>query len=186
MTVQERRQHFRIDDQLYFDYRIIDEESYHSEQAMISDLLGKSNQQYMETSEYFQSIERELNELTQNIALKDPAIAHYLNLINTKIDFLTRQLLVGENVNMRHVNLSLGGIAFKDSREIPPDTRAKLLIYTKPKMTPIIVNAICVHCQSVGDHKYRIAMKFESLNHEQEELLSQHIMLAQIRYRVSS
>lgn len=186
MTVEERRKHFRVEDQLYFDYRIVDDRNFHSEQSMITDLLGESNQQYIETAEYFQSIDQELNEITQNIALRDPTIAHYLNLINTKIDFLTRQLLVGEHITMKQVNLSLGGISFKDSKKISPQTRAKLIIYTKPKMTPIIINALCVNCRSLNNQEYRISMQFESMNHEQEQLLSQHIIMAQIRYRANS
>lgn len=183
MNVQDRRQHDRVDDQLYFDYRIFQSDSYQSEHDLINELLGPDNQQYIETSEYFSDIEAEMKHLTQDIALNTPSIAHYLNLINAKVDFLLRQLLISKKIDLIPVSLSLGGISFRATHKISRHTRAKLLIYTKPKMIPIITNGICLHCHGQKDAHYQITMKFEHLDNHQEQLLSQHILLAQVRYR---
>lgn len=59
----------------------------------------------------------------------------------------------------------------------------KIVIYTKPKMVPIILDAIVVHSQFLNETLYRTAVEFDTLTNEQEQLLSQHIMLAQIRCR---
>ena len=180
MTVQERRQHLRIDDQLFFDYCVIENKNGQSENEVIHELLSPS-QQYIDTSNYFNDIEQEMKGLTQSIAMKDPSTAHYLNLINTKVDLLMRQLLISKKINLQPINISLGGLAFKAQSKIEPKTKAKILIYTKPKMTPILISGTCLNWQ-FEDKRYRIALQFEGLNSNQEQLLAQHILLAQLRH----
>ena len=183
MPVNERRQHFRIDDHIYFDYKILQPGSLCSDKTITEDLLGQSGQRYFETSQYFQTIDYELSELTQNLALKDPSLAHYLNLVNAKIDFLARHLLLGDKIHLRKVNLSLGGMSFKCKERIKEGTHLKIIIYTKPKMVPIIIDAMSVYSEYLKENLYRTAVQFDNLTHEQEQLLSQHITLAQVKCR---
>ncbi|KTD46083.1 type IV pilus assembly PilZ [Legionella quinlivanii] len=183
MPVHERRQHFRIDDQVYFDYKILQPGSLCSDKSLTEELLGQSGQRFLETTQYFQTIDYELAELTQALALKEPALTHYLNLINAKIDYLARHLLMGDKIHLRKVNISLGGMAFKTKERIKEKTLLKLVIYTKPKMVPIVVDAVCVYSQYLSEDLYRTAVQFDALLPEQEQLLSQHIMLAQVKCR---
>ncbi|KTC68077.1 type IV pilus assembly PilZ [Legionella birminghamensis] len=183
MPVHERRQHFRIDDQVYFDYKILQPGSLVSDKSLTEELLGQNGQRFLETTQYFQTIDYELAELTQSLALKEPALTHYLNLLNAKIDYLARHLLMGDKIHLRKVNISLGGMAFKTKERIKEKTLLKLVIYTKPKMVPIVVDAICVYSQYLSDDLYRTAVQFDTLSPDQEQLLSQHIMLAQVKCR---
>ena len=89
MPIHERREHFRIHDHLYFDYRITVPGEICSDLSIKNQLLGESGQRYMEATQYFQNIDVELAELTSAMGLKDPALAHYLNLLNAKIDYLS-------------------------------------------------------------------------------------------------
>lgn len=181
MTTQERRQHFRIEDQIYFEYKILEPGNCYSDQSLTDELLGQAGQRYLETSRYFQSLDYELAELTQSIGLKEPALAHYLNLLNAKIDHLTRYLTMGEKTELRKVNISLGGMAFKSREKIHEKTYLKVVIYTKPKMVPIVVNAMVVYSEPTEPAQYRTAIQFENMTSEQEQLLSQHIMYAQVQ-----
>ncbi|MGQ3890636.1 PilZ domain-containing protein [Legionella sp. CNM-4043-24] len=181
MTTHERRQHFRIKDQIYFEFKIIEPGSCYSDQSLNDELMGQAGQRYLETSRYFQSLDYELAELTQSIGLKEPALAHYLNLLNAKIDHLTRYLTMSEKTELRKVNISLGGMAFKTKEYIAPKTSIKLIIYTKPKMIPIILNAVVVYSERSTANSFRTAVQFMSLNSEQEQMLSQHIMFAQMQ-----
>jgi hypothetical protein len=183
MPVHERRQHLRIEDQVYFDYKIIKHEEVFSDKALIDDLLGQNGKKYLETTQYFQSLDYELAELTQTLALHEPALAHYLNLLNAKIDHLARHLMIDDKINLRRVNISLGGMAFKTKDRIKEKSHLKLVIYTKPKMLPIVVDAVVVYSQFHNENQYRTAVQFETLTPEQEQLLSQHIMLAQSKCR---
>lgn len=183
MPVHERRQHFRIDDHIYFEFREIKPGEVCSDLMISKQLLGEQGMRYMEAVQYFQDIDNELSDLTQNIALEHPGVAHYLNLLNSKIDYISRQVFMGNQVQMRKVNISLGGMAFKTDKQYKLETHFKMVIYTKPKMSPILVDATVVYCQYQGATSYRTAVEFEKLNLEQEQLLSQHIMLAQIKSR---
>lgn len=179
MPVHERRQHFRIEDQIYFDYKVIEPNEFYSDKIITEELLGQNGKKYIETSSYFQSLDYEMAQLTQTLALKEPSLAHYLNLINAKIEYLARHLMIGEKVHLRQVNISLGGMAFKTKKRIAEKTRVKVVVYTKPKMIPIVLNAAVVYSQFFNESQYHTAIQFDELNKEQEELLSQHIMLAQ-------
>lgn len=183
MPVHERRQHFRIDDHIYFDYRIIGPGEFCSDLSITNQLLGESGQKYMEAAHYFQNIDYELSELTQAIGLKEPALAHYLNLLNAKIDYISRQMLMSGNIQMRKANISLGGITFKTPEQLKEKTNLKLVIYTKPKMVPIIIDGLVVYSQYQSKTHYRTSVSFNELTHEQEQLLSQHILLAQVKGR---
>ena len=122
MPVHERRQHFRIEDQVYFDYKIITSGEVCSDKSITEELLGQNGKRYLETTQYFQSLDYELAELTQSLALQEPALAHYLNLINAKIDYLARHLLIGDKINLRKVNISLGGMSFKTKDRVKEKT----------------------------------------------------------------
>lgn len=179
MPVHERRQHFRIQDQVHFNYKIVKSGQVCSDQIITEELLNESGKRYLETTAYFHSLDYELAAMTQELALKEPALAHYLNLLNAKIDYLAGHLLINEKIHARKVNLSLGGMAFNTKERIKEKTYMKIVIYTKPKMLPIIVNAVVVYSQYQHDKHYWTAVQFEQLDNEQEELLSQHIVLAQ-------
>lgn len=183
MPVHERRQHFRIDDHLYFDYRVVVPGEFCSDLSLTNQLLGDGGQKYMEAAQYFQSIDSELSELTQSLGVKEPALAHYLNLLNAKIDYLSRQMMMGGKLQMRKVNISLGGMAFKSNELLKEKTQLKIIIYTKPQMIPIIVDAVVVYSQYQNETHYRTAVAFNELTNEQEQLLSQHILLAQVKSR---
>lgn len=186
MPVHERRQHFRIEDQIYFEYKILKPGNCYSDKSVTDDLLGMSGQRFIETTQYFESLDYELAELTQSLALKEPAIAHYLNLINAKIDYLVRHLTISDKTPLRRVNISLGGMSFKSKEKIKEKTQLKIVVYTKPKMVPIVINATVVYSQYLSETYYRTAVQFENLTQEQEQLLSQHIMLAQVQCRSDS
>lgn len=181
MPIHERRQHFRIEDHIYFNYRVLAEGEAFTDRGLVDELLGNSGQKYLETSHYFQDLDYELSELSQAIAMKDPAVAHYLNLINTKIDFLLRQMVMDENMPMRKVNISLGGMAFKTNKLLKENTGIKILIYTKPKMVPLILDATVVYSRFQDEFNYRTAVTFNDLTPEQEKLLSQHILTGQLK-----
>lgn len=183
MPVHERRQHLRVDDHLYFDYRIINPGEFCSDLTLTNQLLGDSGQKYLEATQYFQNIDYELAELTQAIAIKEPALAHYLNLVNAKIDYLARQILMTGTLQLRKVNISLGGMSFKTKELLKEQAHIKLVVYTKPKMVPIILDGVVVYCQYQSDANYRTSVEFNELTSEQQQLLSQHILLAQVKGR---
>jgi hypothetical protein len=186
MPIRERRQHFRIEDHIYFEYKIMEPGCCYSEKIICDDLMGEDGRRYLETTEYFHSLDYELAELTKDLAMREPAIAHYLNLLNAKIDYLVRNLTLSEKMHLKKVNIGLGGMSFKSNDKIKEQTCLKIVIFTKPKMTPIVINALVVYCKYLNQGSYRVATQFEGLTYEQEQLLSQHIIHTQVQCRANS
>lgn len=185
MPLHERRQHFRIDDHVYFDYKIVTSGDPASSKLIEDQLLGENGRKYLETAQYFREIDLELAEMTQVLGIKEPALAHYLNLLNAKIDYLSNHLSMAHKIQQRKINLSLGGMAFKTETLIKAKTNLKILLYTKPKMIPIILDATVVCSLYQSEDHYRTAVSFNGLTKEQEQLLSQHILQAQVKSRAN-
>lgn len=183
MPVHERRQHFRIDDRVYFDYRILAPGELCSDTEITHQLLGEKGHKFMEAAQYLQDIDKQMTNLTQDIGVEHPGLAHYLNLLNLKIDYVSRNMLMTGDIDLRKVNLSLGGMAFKTTEQVKEQSLVKLVLYTKPKMIPIVLDGKIVYSQYQGPGFYRTSIQFNGLTQEQEQLLSQHILLAQVNNR---
>lgn len=176
MSTREQRQHIRIDDEIYFDYKIISEDSHQSSADAMDELLGKNGEKYVELNHQFQGIEKELASLTQALAIKDPILADCINLLNTKIECLAQNMLIDNQLYLRPVNLSLGGMAFKTYQKMKEQTQLKLVIYTRPYMVPVFIDCEVVYSKFVKDNHFHTAIKFNTLTLVQEKLLTQHIM----------
>jgi hypothetical protein len=181
MPVHERRQYFRIEDRIYFNYRILGSGDACSDSTITNQLLGEQGKKFMEATQYFHDIDAQLTELTQKIALEQPGLAHYLNLLNTKIDYLSCRMLMEDNVGLHKVNISLGGIAFKTPELVKERTYIKIVLYARPKMSPLIIDGQVIYSQYQSERHYRTSIQFNSLTPEQEQLLAQHILLAQVK-----
>lgn len=181
MPIYERRQYFRVEDQLYFDYRIIKNGEVYAEQEVIEELLGRSTKPYQEITNYYQDLNNQLIELEQNFSSKEPELANYLNVLNMKLDSIIRHMMVGKKNLLRKVNLSIGGMSFRTKERIEEKTMMKIVIYTQPQIIPIVLDAVVIYSQYQQPHQYRTAVQFVTLSEEHEELLTQHIILAQSR-----
>lgn len=179
MPIHERRQHFRIEDQLYFDYRILEAGSCIPEHSLVEALIGQSTE-HLEISSYFQSIDQELRQLTQKLAQENPVIAHYLNLINAKVDCLAGHLLLVNKIQLSKVTLSIGSMTFKTKERLKEGVHLKMIIYTKPKMLPIVLDAKVISSKFLSAEQNKTVVTFENLTADQEQMLSQHIMIAQL------
>lgn len=182
MSTHEQRQYTRIDDEVYFDYKVIDSDNPHSSTDIIDELLGKNGEKYMELTHQFQGIDKELTTLVQALSMKDPILADCINLLNTKIECLAQNTLIDDKLYLRHVDLSLGGIAFKTHQKIKEKTQIKLVIYTRPHMVPIFLDCDVTYSKFVKDKHYRTALNFHTLTPVQEKLLTQHIMQAHTHF----
>lgn len=186
MSVHERRQHLRIEDYIYFDYKLLENTKPYLDQDIVEELLGQRGNHYLETTQYFHTLDLHLKDLIQAFATQHPTIVQSLNVLNSKIEYLTRYILLDEKIQLRKVSISLGGMSFKTNERIQEKTHMKIVIYTKPQMLPVLLDAIVIYSQFHNEKYYRTAVQFQGLNNEQAELLSQHIMLVQTKYKTYS
>ncbi|HCA88841.1 MAG: pilus assembly protein PilZ [Legionellaceae bacterium] len=178
MPIYERRQHFRIDDTLYFNYKILKNHTDTSD-TLHQELLGTTGQFYQETLKLFESLNQQLTKLNQNISSKMPEISQCLHIMNTKLDYLTKYLLFDKPIHLETVNISLGGMAFKTTQKIKKHAAIKIVLYTKPDLIPILIDACVVYSRPLHQHLFQTAVQFKYLSSIHEQLLSRHIMLAE-------
>lgn len=179
MSWDERREHYRIEDDLCFAYCVVEAKDALNEAAITKQLLGEKGQNYQEVMQYFRSIDNQLSEIEFMASKEEQNLVNYLKLLNSKIDYLANVLILNENQNCSKVNLSLNGMAFKTTEYLPEGTHLKLRINVKPKYVPIILDARVVYCQFNADERYRVAISFLGLSEKEEQYLNQHIMYSQ-------
>lgn len=185
MPVHENREHFRVEEHLCFEYKLIESGTICSNESIDSSLLRERNSRYLEAIQYLQSLDNELVEIKRTIAMKEPTLAHYLNMLNEKIDYLSRHFLMDGKIQPRKASLSLGGMSFKTKEKFTTDSYMKILIYTKPKMLPVLLDAIVISSTPNHNDSYHTAVRFENMNLEDEQLLSQHIVLCQAKSKAN-
>lgn len=185
MPVHENREHFRVEDHLCFEYKLIESGTICSNESISDSLMREKNSRYLEAMQYLQGLDNELVDIKRALALKEPSLAHYLNILNEKIDYLSRHLLIDEKIQLRKASLSLGGMSFKTKEKLALDSYMKMVIYTKPKMLPILLDAVVISCTPNHNHSYHTAVRFENMDLEDEQLLSQHIILCQAKSRAN-
>ena len=179
MHSDEQRQHFRIEDEIHFSYCVIHAYDAVNEEAINKQLLGEQGLRYKDVMHYFNQIDNQMAEVESIIKQNNPEIAHFLALLNNKIDHLARFLLLEDNTPLKKASLSLGGMAFDANELLEEQTHLKICINTKPNYIPIIIDAKVVYCKQDSDELFRIAVQFLSLSPHEEQLLSQHIMFGQ-------
>lgn len=183
MSMKERRQHFRIDDTVFFDYKIIQSNERCADSKLYQQLLGEEGTRHLEAAKFFDDIDQELADISQSISNQYPDILNFLKLINAKVDFMRRVFFSKDKSKLRPVNLGLGGMSFKTEKKIPMDSHAIVLLYTKPKMIPLILEGRVVYSKLDDQTGYRTAIAFGELGPEKEKILANHIMQIQTQMK---
>ena len=111
MKSEERRQFFRVDDEVNLVYAKIDEKQVMEGTYVSENILGN-----WPLSSALEMVAQESTLLLHKISKFNPDVAEYLKIIDNKIEILAQALVMqsGEftNNNIRNANLSATGIAF--------------------------------------------------------------------------
>ena len=184
----ERRNHYRINDELMLDYRIVQKNS--SDDADDSD----------ETPEH----ERDIHTLSLNVVAAiadilphseqllhrlsehDPALYDELQQFNARLQLLDKLLHLQSNDNPCHktqyVSLSAGGLAFHCSEPLQTDTEIELRIIVYPSYLTISAFARVIRFQRdnlVPGLPYWIAVEFTEMEPSDRRVLIKHILQKQ-------
>lgn len=176
---EERRRFFRIDDEVYLEYRLLPEEDYqqrlqqpagsrHDSSALALQLHGLTSQS---------------SSILAQIRKRDPEVGQYLAIIDRKVELLSRVLLgsqLGHISGPNHkVNLSGNGIAFFSADPIAPDSKLELRLMLFPGHTVLDTLGRVVHCNTVQDsapQPYRIGVEFTHLAEMARDALVRHTL----------
>ena len=181
---QERRTFFRLDDDVIFDYIVINEDDTHEDFGKDEPIVN-----CMKILDDIRDIDTLGQPALQRIAMHNPSIADYLRSTNKKIDiivrFLTEELLAkfvlhADDRRTQSVNLSAGGIGFYANEALAENSLIKVKIILLPGYDCIITNAVVVNCHPEAGEQYRIAAKYVQLEEQEEQRIIRHIYAKQI------
>jgi hypothetical protein len=176
----ERREFFRIDDEIALDYRVLAE----GEVEQVVERIDSRTPDRFTTSSSFAATSRQMTHLMHRIQSQSAELARCLQIIDQKLNTLA-QLFVAEEMHIdqqptREVNLSAGGVAFRAQQEIPTGALLELRMVLFPSMVGILTVSRVVHCERVEDSElpfgWQIAVSYEKLRETDRELLVRHIM----------
>ena len=176
----ERREYFRIDDEVALDYRLIGEgEAEQLREKIQSRLLDRFT-----AASSFTATSRQITHVMHKVQNQSPELARCLQAIDQKLNMIA-QLFVSEEMDLheqstREVNLSAGGISFRSQQKIRIDSLLELRMVLFPSLVGILTVSRAVQCERVNDANlkfpWQISVVYEHLRESDRELLVRHIM----------
>lgn len=176
----ERREYFRIDDEVALDYRLISE----AEAERLREKIQSRLVDRFTAASSFTATSRQMTHVIHKVQNQSPELARCLQMIDQKLNMIA-QLFVSEEINLheqptREVNLSAGGIAFRVQHEIKIDKLLELRMVLFPSLVGVLTVSRVIQCERVDDGNLKfpwlISVVYEHLRETDRELLVRHIM----------
>lgn len=176
----ERREYFRVEDDIYLQWQTVPEDEY----ARADELLQSLSDDDFSLSADFATLNNKFHPILNNIKQAHPDIAHYLELLNTKLDSLGHHLLQQQDVyneqKLTHVNISASGMMYAAEKAIPVNSMLKLEYVLFPEKVGIITYGRVVNTSPLEDGKHCIHISFEHMRTEDSELMIKHNLNTQM------
>lgn len=177
---EERREYFRIDDEIALDYRQIS----NGEAELLREKIQSRVIDRFTAASSFNATSRQMTHVMHKVQVQSPELARCLQAIDQKLNMIA-QLFVSEEIKLnerptREVNLSAGGIAFRVQNEIKVDSLLELRMVLFPSLVGILTISRVIQCERVEDGNlkfpWQVAVVYEHLRETDRELLVRHIM----------
>ncbi len=181
----ERREYFRIEDEIALDYRLINEDE--ADQLLVK-IQSRQVDRFTAASS-FAATTRQLTHVMHKVQTQSPELARCLQALDQKLNMVA-QLFVSEDMGLneqpsREVNLSAGGVAFRAQHELETDSLLELRMVLFPSLVGILTVSRVIHCERIDDDNrqfpWQIAVVYEHLRESDREHLVRHIMAKETR-----
>lgn len=183
-STADRRSYYRIDDDVFFEYRLIQE-------RQVNSVISRTRKQDSGRSKLLEEIDalsRQSRAQLKGIKKSHPIIARYLSTLDDKIDALARHVSAqddsGNGRPNRRVNLSAGGVAFYSDEPIAPESLIALTLKLFPSHREITTYGPVVYCrhepETNPDAPYRVAVNFAFMRSQDRESLVNHVLGRQL------
>ena len=176
----ERREYFRIEDEIALDYRLVDQE----EADRLAERLRSRLVDRFTAASSFAATSRQMAHAIHKVQGDSPEVARCLQALDNKLNMIA-QLFVSEAMQLDdqptcEVTLSAGGLSFRARHEVALDTLMELRMVLFPSLVGILTISRVVHCERMQDGNnvfpWRLAVEYEHLRETDRELLVRHIM----------
>ncbi len=171
----ERREYFRIDDEVYLEYDIISEDELNDAPQTLANLENSS----FRLSADFATLNNNIHPLLNNIKQLHPDIGEYLEFLNQKIDSMNHLLLMTETSfdesKVFTANISASGICFPSKDEIAVSTPVKVELVLLPEKVGILLfGRVVTMKEHSKTHTRMVCIQFEHIRPEDRELMIKH------------
>lgn len=182
--MNERRSYFRIDDSIALECKTVSSEQVKNTTAEHFFPFSHS----LKILGDLKKIDAENALILPQIKENNRDLAEYLYNLNRKIDLISTQLAddikpTTQVKTLMLVNLSEGGIAFGHASHIEVGSYIALKLVFLPSFASLAVFAHIMRCDLTDTGEYEIAAQFEGITAEQQQLIGQQIMRAQLAER---
>lgn len=177
---KERREYFRITDEVMLDYHSVNEAELESLQAVIESPIPDR----FTTASSFAASSRQIAHAFHSVQNESPEVARCLQALDQKLNTLA-QLFVAEEIGFNErsaqdVSLSAGGLAFRSQHPINQGDLLETRLVLLPSLMGILMVSRVVHCERVNDgnlqYPWQIAVSYEIMRESDRELLVRHVM----------
>lgn len=179
----DKRDFFRISQDVLFDYKIVEAFSAENDEPDGQFEDGKS----MSLLDELRRLDRDGLQALKILSEKNRLLGDYLRNLSQKIDLIARHTLFGsddtssDQPTMR-VNLSEDGLAFASDRAIYVGNFLVLRLIFLPHYLPVVTFAQVVRCEQKGE-TYQIAARFHRLAKKDRQVLARQILKAQVDHK---
>jgi len=182
MPMQEtenRREYYRINDEIALFLRLLDEDAVHASAAFPEDAALFAH------LEALQELELQTQPLLRQLADRDAALASCLRLLDQRSTLLVQTLLKQVDTDFgshQQVSLCEAGLSMIYPQELLAGRRLALKILLLPQSHALLLCARIIHCKPL-DGGYSIGLEFENLSAAQRQVLARHILHRQAQQR---
>lgn len=173
----ERREYFRIDDDVHLTFRTLTETDYRralespeAEGAEPCNLVAQLH-----------SLSSQAGHILSSIRKSDPEIAQYLALMDKKLDLvagIAEGTRYEDQAPNARVNIGAGGLAFPHSEALPLDTKLEVKVLLFPSYLCVSALGRVVHCEGTEEREkpYRIGLEFTRIAQGEQDALIKHVL----------
>ncbi|MGR9071873.1 MAG: PilZ domain-containing protein [Gammaproteobacteria bacterium] len=176
---EERREYFRINDEIKLVYEIVDERTLDDEMKTYED-----DPMNLAFSGAFDDLSQETQHMMRKLERSTPEIADYLRVLENKIDLIARALSLRsapqlEMQKTRSVNLSAAGIAFECEEALKEGTFLKIEMLLVSSLNLIRAFGRVVYCKMNPDKPgfpYLVGVDYRNMTEQDKERLAKYVV----------
>lgn len=180
----DRREFFRIDDELSLSYKKIDAKQLSQPHPTSDSLLNNCS-----LTTALEMVSQESAVLLYRIDKALPEVAEYLKIIDAKIDLLGQAIMMqGFHFNesdTRNVNISATGVAFSCEEVFKKGDFLEIKILLASSMSVIVTYSRVINCRHNPHHNpqypYFIGVDFIDIREEDREILIKYVIKKQLQ-----
>lgn len=182
--IEDRRDFFRIDDEVSLFYKKIDEKLVTEPHNTSDNILNSCS-----LSTALEVISQDSALLLHRLEKNQPDLADYLRVMNSKIDLIAQAIIMQgfqvKEKDTRNVNVSATGMAFNCEVALKAGSYLEIKMMLVSSMAVIVTYGRVVYCKnnpsSESHYPYVVGVDFVNMKDEDRELLIKYVVKKQLQ-----